>query len=133
MTSLFRVTVVFLTFTTVCLGQEQLVAVSSEGSQKWSAAEVDRIYLSACSAVQKEFSANRTVGPRVRLVLGAGRNGVDFEKREVQLVRWDRDLFAQGVVELAFWDLMTPERRMAIAKRALSGPEAQTEAQQIAK
>lgn len=132
MKNLFRVVVVALTLIPVCRAQEALVAVISKGNQKWPAAEVDKIYLSACSAVQKEFGGNSTAGTRLKLVLGAEKNGVDFEKKEVQLVRWDRDLFAQGVVELAFWDLMTPERRMAIAKRVLS-PEATTEAEQIAK
>ena len=63
---------------------------------------------------------SRASGPRVTLVLGADKNGVDFEKREVWLVRWDRDFFAQAVVSLAFWDPMTPQRRMAVAKRALA-------------
>jgi hypothetical protein len=133
MTNHFRVAAVALALTTACLAQGPLVTVSSKENQKWSAAEVDRIYLSACSAVQKEFGDNRTGRPRVKLVLGKDKNGVDFENGEVWLVQWDRDLFAQGVVELAFWDLMTPERRAAIAKRALRGSDARIEAQQVAK
>jgi len=55
MTNLFKVAVIALTLTTACLAQEPLVKVSSKGGQKWPAAEVDKIYLSAYSAVQKEF------------------------------------------------------------------------------
>ncbi len=131
MTSLLKVAAVALMLPTACLAQQSLVTVSSKNGQKWSAAEVDKIYLSACSAVHKEFGGICPLAPRVALVLGANKNGVDFEKKEVCLVRWDPDFFAQGVVTLTFWDLMTPERRMAIAKRALA--DATVEAPQIPK
>ncbi len=133
MTGFFKVAVVALALTTACLAHEPLVVVSSKGKQKWPVAKVDKIYLSACLAVQQEFGSDRAIGPRVRLVLGADKNGVDFEKREVWLVRWDRDLFAQGVVALAFWDLMTTERCAAIAKRALRRADGTIELAQNAK
>jgi hypothetical protein len=133
MTSFLKVAVVALTLTTACLAQEPLVTVSDKGKHKWPADEVDKIYLSVCTAVQREFGGDRAVRPRVALVLGSDRNAVDFDAGEVVLVKWDRDLFAQGVVLLAFEDLMTVERRVRIAKRALNWTDATLEVAQIAK
>ena len=133
MTSVLKVAVVALTLTTACLAQEPLVTVSNKGKHKWPAEEVDKIYLSACVAVQREFGGDRTVRPRVALVLGSDKNAVNFDAREVVLVKWDRDLFAQGVVILAFEDLMTAERRTKIAKRALNWAGATLEVAQIRK
>jgi hypothetical protein len=69
----------------------------------------------------------------VALVLRSDKNAVNFKAREVALVKWDRDLFAQGVVLLAFEDLMTVERRLRIAKRAVNWTDATVEVAQIAK
>jgi len=85
MTSVLKAAVVALTLTTACLAQESFVTVSNKGKEKWPAQEVDKIYLSACSAVQKEFGGNHAVGPRLGLVLGADRNVVDFDKKQISL------------------------------------------------
>lgn len=133
MTRLLKVAVVAFTLTTACLAQEALVTVSDNGKHKWHAEEVDKIYLSACTTVQREFGGDRAVRPRVALVLGSDKNGVNFDAGQVVLVKWDRDLFAQGVVILAFEDLMTAERRVRIAKRALNWTDATVNVAQIAK
>ena len=133
MKSTFRVAIVALTLTTACLAQESLVTIRSRGGQKCPPGEVDKIYLSAYSAVREEFGGKGAAGTRATLVLGADKNGVDFEKREIWLVRWDRDFFAQGVVVLAFSDLMPTERRMAVAKRALGWVEPTIDAAQAGK
>ena len=133
MTRISKVAVLVLTLASACLAQEPLVTVSTKGKQQWPAAEVDKIYLSACTAVQREFGGDRAVRPRVALVLGSDKNGVNFDAGEVVLIKWDRDLFAQGVVVLAFEDLLTVERRERIAKRALNWTDATVEVAQIAK
>ena len=127
MTRLLKVAVVALTLTTACLAQEPLVTVRDKGKHKWHTEEVDKIYLSACTAVQREFGGDRTVRPRVALVLGSDKNAVNFDTVEVVLTKWDRDLFAQGVVILAFEELMTADRRVRIAKRALNWTDATVE------
>jgi hypothetical protein len=131
MTSALKAAVVALTLTTACLAQESFVTVSNKQKQKWPAQEVDKIYLSACSAVQKEFGGNHAVGPRLALVLGADRNVVDFDKKQISLMKWNRDLFAQGVVVLAFEDLMTEQQRVTIARRALNWTDATIDVAQI--
>jgi len=124
MTSVLKAAVLALALTTVCLAQESFVTVSIKGKQKWPAEEVDKIYLSTCSAVQKEFGGDHALGPRLVLVLGSDRNAVNFDKKEVMLIKWNRELFAQAVVVLAFENLMTEQRRRTIARRALNWADA---------
>lgn len=133
MTRLLKVAVVALTLTTACLAQEPLVTVSDKGKHKWPAEEVDKIYLSACTAVQREFGGDGAVRPRVVVVLGSDKNAVKLSESEILLVKWDRALFAQGVVILAFEDLMTVERRVRLAKRVLNWTDATVGVAQIAK
>jgi hypothetical protein len=62
MTNRLRFLIVVLISATACLAQDGL-AVQSKGKQKWPAAEAQKIYLSACSVVQREFGSNRPVAP----------------------------------------------------------------------
>ena len=117
---------------TACLAQDGL-AVQSKGKQKWPAAEAQKIYLSACSVVQREFGSNRPVAPRVTLVLGAGKNEVQFPGQEIGLTKWDRYAFAQGVVWLAFVDLMPSQKRLAIAKQVVNWADATVDVEQLRK
>jgi hypothetical protein len=102
------------------------LTVHAKGKQKWPAAEALKIYRSACSVVQRELGATHSVAPLLTLVLGADRNEVGFGQREIRLTKWDRNAFAQGVVMLAFEDVML-DRRMAMAKRALIWADATIE------
>jgi hypothetical protein len=43
------------------------------------------------------------------------------------LTRWDRYLFAQGVVMLAFADLLTGDRKIAMTKRAVNWADSTVE------
>jgi hypothetical protein len=56
-----------------------LVTVSGKGKQKWPATESNRLILSACTAVQREFGGSHAFRPRVMLVLGADKNGADMD------------------------------------------------------
>jgi hypothetical protein len=40
--------------------------------------------------------SDRALRSPVTLVLGANKDGVLFEKREIRLIKWDRYLFAPG-------------------------------------
>jgi len=129
-----KVAVVVGLLTTFCYSQESFVTVNSKGKQKWSAAEINNVYLSSCAAVQREFGPGNTpVRPRITLVLGATANSLDFDNGTVYLAKWEPDLFAQGVVMLAFEALMPPERRMAITRRALTLAGAAIDVTQLAK
>jgi hypothetical protein len=132
MTNRLSLLMVFLILATVCLPQEGLT-VQKKRTQKWPAAEAQKIYLSACSVVQREFGGNRPVAPRVTLVLGANKNEVGFQGQEIRLTKWDRYAFAQGVVWLAFEDLMPSQQRLTIAKRIVSWADATVDIEQLRK
>lgn len=126
--------VVATLLTAFCYSQESFVTVNSKAKEKWPAAEINNVYLSSCAAVQREFgSTNTPVRPKITLVLGATTNSLDFDNGTVFLAKWEPDLFAQGVVMLAFEALMPPERRMAIARRALTLAGAAVDVTQLAK
>jgi len=116
-----------------CLAQDTLVTVTSKGREKVASAEVDKIYLSACSAVQREFGSSKAVRPELALVLGADKEGVDLVRKTIFLVKWDRELFAQGVVLLGFQDLLSPQRRMIMARQAVGSADETVNVGEIAK
>jgi len=120
MKHMMKLAMLVLAFASVCCAQEGTVNVSSEGRQKWSPSEVNKVYLSACTAVQREFDNSIVLRPTIALVLGADKNAVNFDKKTILLKHWDRSLFAEGVVILAFEDLLTPQRRMEMTNRAVN-------------
>jgi hypothetical protein len=124
--------IVALILATACLAQEGLT-VQTKGKQKWPVAEAQKIYLSACSLVPREFGGNRSVAPRVTLVLGADKNEVWFQGREIRLTKWDRYAFAQGVIWLAFEDLMLSQQKLTIAKRIVNSVDATVDIEQLRK
>lgn len=132
MISAMKFSISVLVLTTACLAQQGMI-VHFKGKQKWPAAEAEKIYLSACSAVQHEFGSNRAVRPQVTVVLGADRDEVSFEEREIRLTKWDRHVFAQGVVLFAFEDLMPVDQRLILAKRAVMWADSTVEAERLAK
>jgi hypothetical protein len=133
MKNLVKTVMVVLVFACACCAQEAVVNVSSKGKQKWSRSEVDKIYLSACTAVQKEFGNGIILRPSIDLVLGSDKNIVYFDKKTILLKRWDRSLFAEGVVILAFEEMLTPERRVTITNRAVTWAQATVDVGELRK
>ena len=119
MTKASRPTVVVLVLAAGCWAQN-LLAVQVKGKQQLPAEEANKLYLSACSAVQREFGGTGPVRPKLMLVLGADRNEVYRDSREIRLIKWDPYLFAQGVVMFAFEDLMHTDKKLAVARRAVN-------------
>lgn len=78
-----------------------------------------RIYVAACITAEREFGATRPVKPRVILVLGAETDSMNWEQGEVRLRKWDPYLFAQGVIALAYRQLMP----LHVSSRATRGLE----------
>ena len=132
MSTAMKFATLVLAFATVCPAQDGLT-VRNTGHQKWSAAEAQKIYISAWSIVQQEFGRTLPLAPRVNLVLGADRNEVWLPGREIRLTKWNRDAFAQGVVWLAFENLMTSQRRLSIARRAVNSANATVEVEELKK
>ena len=114
------------------LAQEGLT-IDNKYKESMPAPEAEKIYFSACSVVRQEFEVKRPILPRVKLVLGASRNGVLWDEREIWLTKWNPYLFAQGVVMLAFADIMTGDRRMVMTKRAMNWADSTVEIERLAK
>lgn len=112
---------------------QSLFPVQARGKQRWPAQEADKLYLSTCSVVQREFGAAQPVRPQFTLVLGAENNQALFDRREIRLTKWDGYLFAQGVALFAFEDLMDRDKISAIARRAVNWADSTFEIRPIPK
>ena len=121
-----------LAFAAACLAQDGLT-IDNKHKERVSIPEAEQIYFSACSAVREEFDLRRSIPPRVKLILGADKNEVWVEGREIRLTKWDRYAFAEGVVQLAFEDIMPSQQRLTIAKRAVSWADSTVEIERLAK
>jgi len=115
-----------------CSAQEGLT-IENKYKEKVPTPEAEKIYSSACSVVKREFELTHALHPQVRLVLGAEKNEVRFVEREIRLTKWDRYNFAQGVVWFAFVDLMPSQRRLTIAKLAVTWADSTVEIERLAK
>ena len=96
MTNRLRFLTVVLVLTTACFAQEGFT-VQRNGKQKCPGAEAQKIYLSTCAIVQRDFGATHSVAPTITMVLGSYSNEVRFDKQEIRLTKWDRNAFAQGI------------------------------------
>jgi hypothetical protein len=127
-----KFTISVLVLAAVCLAQDGLT-IDNKHAERVSIAEAEKIYSSACSVVQQEFEFRHPLHPQVRLVLGADRNEVWLAGREIRLTKWNSYAFAQGVVWLAFEDLMPSQQRLTIAKRAMSWADSTVEIERLPK
>ncbi len=93
--------------------------------------QAEKIYAAACSTVQREFGSTHSLSPKVVLVLGAQKDGVRWEEGEILLRKWDPYMFAQGVVVLAYRDLMPLQVRATMARRAVSWAGATVNVRQL--
>ena len=114
-----------------CLAQDGLV-IRTNGRQE-RPADAEKIYFSACLAVEREFRISRTIRPQVTLVVGADKNGAYWGPREIRLTKWDPYLFAQGVVMFAFEELLPEGERTTVAKRAVTWADSTVESRSFAK
>ena len=122
MSSPIKLVCLMLLLTAGCFAQDEFV-VENKHNQKWPAAEARKIYASSCAAVQQEFGAKQAPKPQLTLILGADRNSVSFDRREISLTKWNPYLFAEGVIMLAFEDRLSYEQRILLTKRALNWAE----------
>jgi len=91
--------------------------------------EAENLYQSVCTIVEREFH-NGTVKlhPQFTVVIGTDRNevlGKTVQRRavptydEIRLKKWDPVIFAQGVVVLAFDQLLTEDGIKQLTARAV--------------
>ena len=94
--------------------------IRNGSNKKWQSAEAVKVYLSSCAVVQREFGISHELRPEVTLVLGADKDVLAFDQREIRLTKWDPYLFAQGVVVMAFEELLPKKELLSEAKRAVT-------------
>lgn len=114
-----------------CLAQDGLV-IRINGRQE-RPAEAESVYISACSAVEREFRISRPLRPQVTLVIGADKNGAYWGTREIRLTKWGPNLFAQGFVIFAFEELLPEGERTTVAKRTVTWADSTVDAKRFAK
>jgi hypothetical protein len=79
-----KFTISVLALGAACLAQNGLT-IDNKHKERVSAPEVEKIYSSACSVVQREFDIKHPLHPPVRLALGADKNEIWFAGREIRL------------------------------------------------
>jgi hypothetical protein len=78
--------------------------------------EAEKLYQSACQVVQRDFHGG-DLHPRFTVMLGAERNAV-YGQDQIWLKQWNPVMFTQGVVVLAFDQVLTGDVTKQLAKRA---------------
>ena len=121
-----------LMLATSCMAEEGLT-IQNRSKEKVQEAEVQRFYVSACTVVRQEFHDQHLGNPAVTLVIGANKDEMLSDEREIRLVRWSPYLFTQGVVMLAFQDLLSVQRKLNMTTRALNQADATVAVQQLLK
>jgi hypothetical protein len=109
------------------------LTIRDASNKKWHTSAADKVYLSSCAVVQREFGIGHELRPAVTLIVGAEKDVLDFDRREIRLTKWDPYLFAQGVVVLAFEDLLPKKEVLSVAKRAVSWADSTIDAKEETK
>ena len=115
-----------------CIAQEGLT-IQNRSKEKVPEAEIQKLYLSACTVVRQEFHDQHVDNPVVTLVIGADKDEILLEDREIRLIRWQPYLFTQGVVMQAFQDLLPVQRKLNMTIRAVNQADASVAVQQLAR
>jgi hypothetical protein len=102
---------------------EDLFTIDNPRNQPIPVSEAKTIYLSACRVVEQEFGRTDPIRPRLKLLIGSESDRVYFPKREIQLKKWDKYKFAQGVVMLAADALLSQDKKISLTRLAVSEAE----------
>ncbi len=99
-------------------GREYLTIINPN-REKLSLDEVEKVYLSACEAVEREFNRAAAIRPRLVLRLGSTDGVLRYPMREIQLKKWDQYRFAEAVVDVALHDMVSMEDRIRLGNVAV--------------
>jgi hypothetical protein len=84
--------------------------------------EAENIYRNVCATVERDFHrAGTELHPRFTVVIGAEANEVHSRRTqadEIWMKKWNPMMFAQGVVVLAFDQMLTRDVIVQLANRA---------------
>jgi hypothetical protein len=79
--------------------------------------EAEKLYRSACAVVQRDFHGNAELRPRFTVLLGTDQNAV-HGRTEIWLKQWSQTMFTEGVVVLAFDQVLTGDAIKQLGKQA---------------
>jgi hypothetical protein len=96
-----------------------LFTIHSVRNQTAPYGEAQTIYLSACRVVEQEFNRTEAIRPQLTLLLGSDGDRLYYPKREIQLRKWDKYKFAEGVVMLAVEGLLPQEKKSSLSNLAV--------------
>jgi hypothetical protein len=85
--------------------------------------EAEKIYQNTCAVVQRDFHSSIELHPRFTVILGAQRNEV-HGNTEIWLTKWNSAMFAEGVVVVAFHQVLTNDVIKQLARRAVAYSDA---------
>ncbi len=92
--------------------------------------DAESLYQSACAAVRQNFHSTTELHPHFTVVIGADRNEVHSGGMkvdgglEIWMTKWNPTTFAQGVVVLAFQQLLTRDAITQLGDRAIRSTNA---------
>ena len=70
--------------------------------------QAEKLYQSACAVVKRDFHGTTDLRPRFTVIIGTDHNEVHGTS-EIWLKQWNPALFTEGVVVLAFEQVLTPD------------------------
>ena len=86
--------------------------------------KAESLYQNACAAVQHEFHSTEELRPHFTVIVGADRDQVHgygvHAPPEIWMKKWDPTVFAEGVVVLAFDQILSPNLVTQLSKGALN-------------
>lgn len=94
--------------------------IFNPGGEKISYSEAEKVYLAACETIEKEFNRTTPIRPRLTVHLHSTENNLHYPDRDLRLARWDKNMFAEAVVELALHDMFSAEDRQRLTKLAVA-------------
>ena len=98
--------------------------IFNPAGEKISYSEAEKVYLAACETIEREFNRSTPIRPRLTVHLHSNENNLHYPDRDLRLSRWDKNRFAEAVVELVLHDMISPEDRKRLTKQAVAQAEA---------
>ena len=80
--------------------------------------QAEKLYQSACAVVKSDFHEATDLRPRFTVILATDHNEVHGQS-EIWLKQWNPTVFTEGVVVLAFDQVLTPKAIKQMGERAV--------------
>ena len=94
--------------------------IFNPSNEKISYPEAEKVYLAACETIEREFNLSTPIRPRLTVHLHTNENNLHYPDRDLRLARWDKNRFAEAVVELVLHDMISAEDRLRLTKLAVT-------------